>query len=337
MAPPRSDSSIRVCMRTSRPRRFLSAAASFVSCGAAISRAAMTSTSTTFSTSARSASNCAAMYGSSARRRFSASAFRKLRPPSPPALPDNPPRRSTSSSPVTCGLPISRATPASAAPCAAAPSSFDQPARSFAPCACANAARAYGLAMVARSAMRRRLLLELRGQLVEELGVRLRVHLAAEHLGGSCERECRDILAERVAGARLLVRGLAVSRRHYALALGDGQVLGLAHQLVRALVGDVNDLHGLLPGFRQDRLRAVPRVGQFLLALLARGDAVGDFLAARLDDVHQHGPDEFHAEPDEDDHRDRLPDQCQVEVHRTSPSVAISPRPSPAAARSEEP
>src|SRR5688500_3899361 len=257
MAPPSSVPSIRVCMRTSRPRRFLSAAASFFSCGAAISRAAMTSTSTTFSTSARSASNCAAMYGSSARRRFSASAFRKLRPPSPPALPDNPPRSSTSSSPMTCGLPIRRATPGSAAPCAAAAWSFDQPARSFAPCACANAARAYGLAMVARSAMRRRLLLEFRGQLVEELGVRLRVHLAAEHLGGAGKRERRDILAERVAGARLLVHGLVAGGRYDALALGDRQVLGLAHELVRALVGDVHDLDGLLASFRQDRLRAV--------------------------------------------------------------------------------
>ncbi len=29
-----------------------------------------------------------------------------------------------------------------------------------------------------------------------------------------------------------------------------------------------------------------------------------------------------HAEPDEDDHRDRLPDQCQVEIHRSSPAIS---------------
>ena len=79
---------------------------------------------------------------------------------------------------------------------------------------------------------------------------------------------------------------------------------------------DVDDLHGLLARLGQDRVRAVPRVGQFLLALLARGDAVGDFLAALLDRGHDGWPDELHAEPHEDDHRDRLTDQCQVEIHR---------------------
>ena len=56
--------------------------------------------------------------------------------------------------------------------------------------------------MVARSAMRRCLLLQFRGQFVEERRVGLGVHFAAEHLRGAGERERRDILAERVAGAR---------------------------------------------------------------------------------------------------------------------------------------
>ena len=58
------------------------------------------------------------------------------------------------------------------------------------------------------------------------------------------------------------------------------------------------------------------RVGEALAAFLARGEAVGDRLLARVDRAHQRRPDEPRREPDERGERDRLHEQREIDVHR---------------------
>ena len=74
--------------------------------------------------------------------------------------------------------------------------------------------------------------------------------------------------------------------------------------------------------------RASSHLGLFRLrdfeglgALFGGSETVSDFLLTFFDHAKQRRPDEFHAEPDEDDHGDRLTDQCGIYIHNTSPQL----------------
>src|SRR4030065_179156 len=66
---------------------------------------------------------------------------------------------------------------------------------------------------------------------------------------------------------------------------------------------------------------AARREFQFVLALLAGGQAVGDGLLAFFQRLHDRRPHELHAEPHEQDEGDGLPDQGCVDIHFRTPEI----------------
>ncbi len=166
-------------------------------------------------------------------------------------------------------------------------------------------------------------LLEFRRELVEERRVGLGVHFAAEHLRRAGNRERRDFLAERVARAGLLVRGLAASRpsrcarspvtaRFLASPTSSFERLCAMSTTCtafwRASVRIASEpCRASASSFWPFSPAAMPSA-----MILRRSSIAADQLAARS----------FIAIADEDDHRDRLPEQCQVEIHRSLPTIS---------------
>src|ERR1700742_5288924 len=97
---------------------------------------------------------------------------------------------------VTTGLPSRFCTRRSFTTAAARCSASDQGPRTLWPWASSNAARAYGRATVILSAMS---VLDLRGQLVEQVRVSLRIDLALQHLRGGTHRDRGHFTAQRFA------------------------------------------------------------------------------------------------------------------------------------------
>ena len=115
--------------------------------------AEVTVTSTTFSASARRASNSEATSGMQATRPFSAMSRRKFEPCSPAPSPQTSTRSSARSRRVTAGLPIRPCTRGSDTTTAARSRNSDQFPNVSLSRAISNTALAYGLATVVFSAM----------------------------------------------------------------------------------------------------------------------------------------------------------------------------------------
>src|SRR5918999_4407969 len=145
--------------------------------------------------------------------------------------------------------------------------------------------------------------------------MRLGIHLAAQDLLGAGDGERSDVVAKLLARARHLLLDLRLRRGFFPVALFLGRVLGFLDQLRGALLRLRQELGGALA--RLPDLLVRPLVGQLqrTLALLGRGEAVGDGLLPRLDRAQHVRPDELHREPDERRKDDRLREQRQVDVH----------------------
>src|SRR5512139_2809982 len=326
IAPPISAGSTAHVSRTSRRRRVLRAAASRSFWRSSRAVAETTSTSATLRSSASSSLKRAAISGRKSSRPFSVSRARKALPCASRSAPQMP-ATSPSSCPVeTPGLRSSFWNSSLSTTSRAVESQRDHwssvpPSR-----ATANAALAYGLAMVALSAMsysgssggdRPSGLgaLDLAGQLLDQVGVGLGVDLALEKQRRAGHCQLRHVLAESVASAGLLERHFLARVAHEALAFGDGGGAGFLDDLVRPAVGLVDDLQGLLARLVDDALSLAARLVQLLLATLGGRQAVGNLLLAVFDRLEKGGPDELDAEPDQDQEDDGLPDERRIDVH----------------------
>src|SRR5262249_27560848 len=157
--------------------------------------------------------------------------------------------------------------------------------------------------------------LDLSLELRQQLGVRLGVHLAAQDLLGAGDGERGDLLAQGLARARVFLVDLGLRRGLLAVALFSGCVARLVDQLGGALLRLGDDIGRALARRAQVGLGLARRRLERLLALLGRGQALGDHFLALLDRAQQRRPDELDREPDEQEERDALGDQRQVDVH----------------------
>src|SRR2546430_17653994 len=111
---------------------------------------------------------------------------------------------------------------------------------------------------------------DLRRQLVEEVGVRARVDLALEELGGGAHRDGGHFPAQALLRPRGVELDLLLCGRDDARALAAGGALGLLHELVSEVLRMLDDLVGAPARLAHDGLRPVARGGELLLALLDR-------------------------------------------------------------------
>ena len=99
------------------------------------------------------------------------------------------------------------------------------------------------------------------------------------------------------------------------LAFLDAGVLALGNDLVRPGVGLVEYARRLLTRFADDLLCLCLGGLEGLLAFIGGSETFLDLLLALFERREDRWPDELHAEPDKHDHRDRLADESQIDVH----------------------
>src|SRR5690606_30312221 len=156
---------------------------------------------------------------------------------------------------------------------------------------------------------------DLRGQLVEQRLVRVRIDLAADHPLGTGHGQRTELAAQLLAGAVGGRLDLRLRRGLLPGGLGQRVVAGLVDDLVGAGMCLLDDLVGLGARLAEDLVAALLRLREFLLAQVGRGEALGDLALPLLDRVHQRRPDELHGEPDEQREADHLHEECVVQVH----------------------
>ena len=101
------------------------------------------------------------------------------------------------------------------------------------------------------------------------------------------------------------------------------RALGLVDHFVRALARLFEDLRRAVARLADNLLGARLGFGQVLLALGGGGQAVGNFLLAHFDHLHDVGPNEFHHGPGDQEKHDPLDDQRNVLSSCPSPSEAL--------------
>src|SRR5690606_23602571 len=135
------------------------------------------------------------------------------------------------------------------------------------------------------------------------------------------------LAAQLLARAVDLLLDLRPRQLELPLALACAFRLTLGDDLVGACVRLVEDRLRLGARLGDDLLRLALRVGELLLAALGGREPVGDARLALLDGPDDERPDEAHREPDEHDHRDRLAEQGEVDVHTVPSPVGSGPGP----------
>src|SRR5580704_11791124 len=133
--------------------------------------------------------------------------------------------------------------------------------------------------MVSRSGM---CLSDLRGELIEQVGVLARVDLATEQFGGCADRDARHLASQALPGAPDLELDLLLRGGDDARTLAAGCALGLLEQLVGAMLRVIDDLVGALARLAHDGFRLVVRFAQLLLALLGCRESLRDLARALL-------------------------------------------------------
>src|SRR6185437_10349653 len=178
--------------------------------------------------------------------------------------------------------------------------------------------------------------LDLRRELVDEIGVRTRVDLALEQLRGRFHCDLSHFTAQTLARVRSIELDLLVGSGHEALTLGRGCALRLLDEVVGTVLSLIDDLRGALARFTNDRVRLLTCFRQGLLALLAGSEPLRDLARALFHGAENHRPHVFHREPDEDREDHHLNDERQVDVHSrllTRAPLSAPPPPGPPAAR----
>src|SRR5437879_13840501 len=110
---------------------------------------------------------------------------------------------------------------------------------------------------------------DLRRQLVEEVGVRARVDLALEELGGGAHRDRGHFPAQALLRPRGVELDLLLCGRDDARALAAGGALGLLHELGSGVLRMLGDVVGAPARLAHDGLRPAPYCGELLPHLYA--------------------------------------------------------------------
>src|SRR6185369_4973117 len=129
--------------------------------------------------------------------------------------------------------------------------------------------------MVRRSAMS-----DLRRELRDEVGVRPRIDLALEELRGRAHGELRHFLAQAVPRALRFEIDLLLGRGDQPLPFLRRGGLRLLDELVRTMLRVIDDLRGAFACLADDRIRALVRLRQLLLALFGGGEPERNALRA---------------------------------------------------------
>src|SRR6185312_2689337 len=142
-------------------------------------------------------------------------------------------------------------------------------------------------------------LLQLRGELVEQIGVRARVDLALEQLRGRIDGQLRHVAPQALAHASRLELDLMLRGRDESLAFGRGRALRLLDHLVRAALRLIDDLARAVARLAQYGLATLLGLDELGLTLLGRGETHRDLARAILHRAHDVGPHPSHNDPDE--------------------------------------
>src|SRR5690606_665466 len=150
---------------------------------------------------------------------------------------------------------------------------------------------------------------------VEQIPVRGRVDLARENALGPGHRDRRDLSTQLVTRAVDLDLHLRAGAFEPALLLGLAFGLRRVDDAVGASRSLVDDAPGLITGRGDDLLGLGLRACEIGLTALGGRETVRDRNLPALDRCHDRRPDVLHREPHEEDHRDGLADQREIEIH----------------------
>ena len=117
-------------------------------------------------------------------------------------------------------------------------------------------------------------------QLLDQVGVSLRIDFTLQQAGCAGDGKTADVLAQRVTGTRLLERDFLLGVTDESLAFRNGSASRFIDDLRRTLVRLVDDLLRLLTGRIQDALGFPVRALQLCLAAFSGSKTFGDLLLA---------------------------------------------------------
>ena len=131
--------------------------------------------------------------------------------------------------------------------------------------------------MVARSAIR-----NLGRELVQELGVSLRVDFTAEQTRSALDRELAHFPPQAFARARGFARHFLVRLRDEPLRLARGRSLGVLDDFIRTFSRQIDDLRGAIARGASALVDVLIRVGGLAIALALLTLRQLDLLALEL-------------------------------------------------------
>jgi hypothetical protein len=140
-----------------------------------------------------------------------------------------------------------------------------------------------------------------------------RVDLATEHALRARHRDARDLAPELLPRPIDLDLDLGAGALEVTVPFRLSLGLGLPDDVGGASIRLVDDAAGLLAGRRNDLVGLAPGLREAASAALGGREAIGDLDLTRLDRVHDVRPDVLHREPHEEEHRDGLADQGQID------------------------
>src|SRR5215471_9406012 len=159
----------------------------------------------------------------------------------------------------------------------------------------------------------------------EELGVSFRVHLALENLRRTGHGKIGDLIAQRLLGARGLLRDFRLRRGKHPVRFGFGVGLCLLDGFAAQPFSLSDDLGSPGLSLRNHLGDLLFGAGEALAALFACGQAICDLLLPRSDRPHQYRPDERGTKPNENREDGGLHQQREIHVHGTNPSERAAP------------
>src|SRR6202521_5831340 len=152
-------------------------------------------------------------------------------------------------------------------------------------------------------------------ELVEKIGVRARVDLAPEELGGGAHRDAGHLTPQGFARARGLELDLLLRGRNQARGFAARGALGLLHQIAGAVLRLLDDVVGALARLAHDGVGLVARLGELLLALFGGRKSLCDLARALLHRVQDVRPDVPHRAEDQHSEHEHLHDEREIDVH----------------------
>jgi hypothetical protein len=146
--------------------------------------------------------------------------------------------------------------------------------------------------------------LDFERELLEQIGMRLRIDLATEQSACAYHGDLRNFLPQLFARTRRFELDALSSFGNQALAFRQGTAPSFFDQLVRAAIRLLDDLGCLCARFLDDFRCAGLGLGQALLAFLGRRKAFRDLATPIIDRRDQRRPNELHRYPSKNEEND---------------------------------